>query len=80
MICTAKHPNDYHLLTQPKFNVRIYDCQGNIVANIDGVLPLDTIENTKDLEGIETAKNEWWEIYLYIREQENKQYREKGLI
>lgn len=80
MICTAKSPNDYHLLVPPKFNVQIYDCQCNIVANINGNLALDVIENIKETEGIQEAKDVWWETYLYIKEQEEKQYKEKGLI
>lgn len=80
MICTAKSLNDYHLLTLPKFNVTIYDCQCNVVANIDGNLALDLIEDIQEAEGIQAAKDVWWETYLYIKEQENKQYKEKGLI
>lgn len=80
MICTAKSPNDYHLLVRPQFNVKIYDCQCNVVANIDGNLALDLIEDIKETEGIQSAKDVWWETYLYIKEQKNKQYKEKGLM
>lgn len=47
---------------------------------IDGNLALDLIDDIKDVEGLQSAKDAWWETYLYIRQQEAKQYKEKGLI
>ena len=79
MICTAKHPNDYHLLTRPKMNVKIYDCQCNVVANIEGNLSLDLIEDIYSKEGPQAAKDAWWETYLWIKEQEAIQYKEKDI-
>jgi len=79
MICTAKHPNDYHLLVRPKFDLTIFDCQCQVAARITGSLSLDLIEDIKLLEGEDAAKTAWWQTYLWIREQENLQYKEKGL-
>jgi hypothetical protein len=72
MKCTVG-PNDYHLLVRPKFNITIYDCQCQVTARISGSLPYDTIEDIKDLEGLQAAKDAWWELYLWIREQERIQ-------
>jgi len=72
MKCTAG-PNDYHLLVRPKFDVIIYDCQCQVTSRISGSLSLDLYEDIKDLEGEQAAKDAWWEVYLWIREQEKKQ-------
>jgi len=72
MKCTAG-PNDYHFLTRPTFVVTIRDCQYNVTNVISGSLPYDTIEDMKSYHGEQIAKDSWWEVYLWIREQERLQ-------
>ena len=72
MKCTAG-PNDYHLLQRPRFVVTIFDCQGQVSNVIEGRLPYDTIEDIKEYHGEEEAKDAWWQVYLWIRRQEELQ-------
>ena len=72
MKCSGR-PNDYHLLVKPKFDLTMYDCQCKITNKISGTLPLDLIQDILDLYGEEDAKKVWWEVYLWIREQEKLQ-------
>jgi hypothetical protein len=72
MKCPVK-PGDYHMPIRPKFVVTIYDCQLKVTNVITGSLPYDVIEDLKDLEGLQAAKDAWWTVYEGIREIERKQ-------
>ena len=72
MKCTAG-PNDYHMPTPPKFWVEMRDCQCQVYARISGSLPYDIIEDIKMIDGEQAAKDAWWDVYLWIREQEKLQ-------
>jgi hypothetical protein len=72
MKCTAG-PNDYHMPTRPKFVITMRDCQLRVSNVITGSLPYETIEDIKTIDGEQAAKDAWWELYLWIREQERIQ-------
>lgn len=72
MKCTAA-PNEYHLLVRPKFSVTLYDCQCNVTNIISGSLSYDLIQDILETDGLQEAKDAWWETYLWIKQQEVRQ-------
>jgi len=65
--------NDYHLPTNPKFTLTIRDCQCKLTNVIEGHLPLSLICDLEEIDGIDIAKDAWWEVFLNIRDKVNEQ-------
>lgn len=64
--CSA-NINAYHLPTNPRFTLIVKDCQCKVTNIIDGQLPLSIICDIEELEGVEGAKNAWWEVFVNIK-------------
>jgi hypothetical protein len=78
MKCSAK-PGEYCLPTKPTFTLTIRDCQYNVTNVITGSVCWDLYEDIRDTGGVQQAKDAWWEVYLWMREQERLQ-NEKGQL
>jgi hypothetical protein len=73
MKCPIGPHGGYHLLVRPKFTLTIYDCQCQVANVITGRIPFDEFEDIKAYHGEQVAKDGWWEIYLWLKEQERLQ-------
>lgn len=66
-------PNEYHLQPRAKIELTIYDCQCKVANKISGSFSWSLYKDMEDLKGLNEAKEAWWEVYLWFKEQERLQ-------
>jgi hypothetical protein len=72
MKCSAG-PNDYHLLARQKLVLTLRDCQQKITNTITASINWDLYDDLIPHQGELASKDAWWEVYLWMKEQERLQ-------
>ena len=77
MKCSAG-PNDYHFLAKQKLELTLRDCQYKVTNVITAKINWDLYEDLIPYHGEQAAKDAWWEVYLWMKEQEKLQDEKKA--
>lgn len=66
-------PNDYHMPCKSRFKFELIDCQCQVANTITGSIPYQLYKDIEEINGLQAAKDAWWDFYKWLNEQETLQ-------